>query len=612
MARKRWEGKTGFGQLSRELALADGRDFQRKALSFLRAVWPEAHGTPDLRRWDRAGADHLVWAAGERLPLVVQCKGFQVREHEMGRDQARQCVASIEKFALSGLKTDCYVLTHNRETRSREFTETVAKALSDLLTSGAATEVELLDRKALIKRAFDAIFDRLVFRLREGSLHRIDDLLALEPPLVAPLEEVPLAEHRIVWNRNFLMSMEQMRTFIGDPTEHVAQHEQGICLVLGEFGQGKTTTVLRGARDRPGHVLVVPAATFTPQTTSTRSLLTQCVDLEQVIREFPEEDQAVIQQIARPCLDSALTDERIDIALVLDGIDESVFFSRRQGLQHLFNLLEDTRVPVTVTCRTEFWNARRSDFATAAGPLPRTPESRRRRNLKVIELLPWTNTEIGRLAERFKQTLIGTERANLEALLVHLEAEGFESLYGDIPRRPLFLRMILESVAAMGLHGTDKARLVEEWLVVKIARDRNLPIIKGGAGRQPIVSESETLDAEVDLVLRAMESAAAAMTQVHDDVIELLPSCQLEQAMKTNDRLQHIVDPTGLFLHSVLMPLAKMSSVEPTEVRFAHRSLQEYFLARAIRQGVGGFHSRSLPAEVTEWLDIMGAGTDGT
>ncbi len=605
MTRKRWEGKSGFGALSHELAVSHGLDFQRKALPYIRAVWPEATGTPELGHWDRLGVDHLVWGSGTKLPLVVQCKGFKVLEAEVGLDQAEQCQESVDAFRRSGMKTSIYALVHNRETRSREFTDAAANAVRSLVEDGVADEAIVLDRKGLIKRAFDSVHAHLIEALVSMSLRRTEDLMALESPLAAPIEEVPITEHRIVWNRNHLMSMEPVRAFVADPARHVVAHEGGICLVLAEFGQGKTTAVLRGSDTRAGRFVVVPAAIFSPETTSTRSLLAQCVDLDRFLDFYTDEDRGVIERIARPCLDSALAEEGLDIVLVLDGIDESVFFSRAQGLQHLFNLLEDTRVPVTVTCRTEFWNLRRDDFALPAGPLPKSARSRQRRNLKVIELTAWSGSEIVALARRFEQELAEPEKGRVGQFVSLLESRGYEALYGDIPQRPLFLRMILESIAVMGYQPSHKAQLVEDWIVAKIVRDRRLPIEKGGRGRQPILSELASQTIDLSLAFRAMTRAAIEMTQVHEASVELLPDCSLVDVLQGDLDLAAVADPTGLLLHSVLVPMDPRRPGEPPRLRFGHRALHEYFLARAAVENPGLFDGAGLPAEVEDWVSLL-------
>ncbi len=57
---------------------------ERAVLRLLRLVWPAAVGTPRRRKFDRAGADHLVWSGGPPFHVVVQCKGWEVSGGEKG------------------------------------------------------------------------------------------------------------------------------------------------------------------------------------------------------------------------------------------------------------------------------------------------------------------------------------------------------------------------------------------------------------------------------------------------------------------------------------------------------------------------------------------------
>jgi hypothetical protein len=86
---KKWK------RLNSILHTAEGRDFERVSLPFIRAIWAEAIIPQPLRStYDKSGVDILVWKEVDTLSitLAVQCKGFTVKEYELGNDQIRQCV----------------------------------------------------------------------------------------------------------------------------------------------------------------------------------------------------------------------------------------------------------------------------------------------------------------------------------------------------------------------------------------------------------------------------------------------------------------------------------------------------------------------------------------
>lgn len=194
-------------------------------------------------------------------------------------------------------------------------------------------------------------------------------------------------------------------------------------------------------------------------------------------------------------------------------------------------------------------------------------------------------------------------RERLGDLLQLFSSGDYASVYGDIPRRPLFLRFILDTVADQGIHKVGRAELFEEWARLKVTRDLTNPLRWSSKGRAPIVSSVEGLDATIELAFVAMECAAAGMVDVKDGTITLLASCSLGDITGCDPRLASIVDPTGLFLNSLLLPVGARSAPAPLRIRFAHRAFQEFFLARHYSQQPGRRPAVPLPDSVLMWLD---------
>ncbi|HYH44254.1 MAG TPA: hypothetical protein VEG34_01090, partial [Thermoanaerobaculia bacterium] len=162
---------------------------------------------------------------------------------------------------------------------------------------------------------------------------------------------------------------------------------------------------------------------------------------------------------------------------MIDGLDESPFLCRQAGVAHLLNNLERVRIPVVLAMRSEFWLSRGADLRSTAGRLASRGEPRARR-LRTLELLPWGDSEILSFVRRFRQSCPDEAERGQLAGLEDLVADGrFETLYGDIPRRPLFLRLIAESAAAEGLpdRRIGRARLFHDWARWKIRRDLRVP-----------------------------------------------------------------------------------------------------------------------------------------
>jgi hypothetical protein len=300
------------------------------------------------------------------------------------------------------------------------------------------------------------------------------------------------------------------------------------------------------------------------------------------------------------------------IVLIIDGLDESVYFSRRGGLQSVFNQVRELEVPVVFTARTEFWSQRLADFTEMYGDA-RHPDERHHRKVRLIELLPWENTDIALLARRHRDNVAGEDqRRHLDEFVRIIETDSYDELYGDIPRRPLFLGFILETVSEHGVQRTGRAQLFYDWARAKIMRDVLRPMRWGNVGREAIVSESESSDTTLRLSFRAMMSAAHKMTQRVENSLELLPDCVIDDVISADEQLKNIKDPTGLFLNSLLIPIQNTLPHLELRIRFAHRAYQEFFLSLFIKQNLSDFHKVELPEPVQRLLgDLETEGISG-
>jgi hypothetical protein len=601
-----WSATPQFDDFLGELVLKDGADFQRAISPFLHVIEPGTISTPPLSSGDNAGVDFLRWSEESPLPFVVQAKGFRVPALELGSSQVAQCRKSIETFLRSGLRTRRYWLVHNRDGRRRDFREAVEKDLKRLVDDGCAEEAVVLDVRQFILRAFDAMSQHVRRAFDETRLTPLEPEEVFASQELVPLTDVPVAvSHVTVTQRGLVPNAERAMT-LSDPAEMLADTSGSrFSLLLGEFGFGKTTTALRALRRYPSdvHPLFISAATIDTNTVGARDFLRQCINMERLLSGFPAEDRSILQKMAPPAIERILLDPKSNVVLIVDALDESAILSRYQGMQNFFNMLWATRVPIILTMRTEFWIQRIEDFSTFDGPRGSVrPETRRKKLWRLIELLPWQDLQIAELTSR----RIGAERdsqarAALEDLKTQIVQGHYALLYGDIPRRPLFLRMILDSVSETGVRATSRSQLFVDWITAKIRRDRVEPMRLGG-GRAPVMSNDESLNLIQQLVWAAMEIAAAKMVRISDRAVELLNDCRTEDVLQEDRRLSHITDPTGVFLHSLLQPVPSVEAGAPQRVRFAHRAFQEFFLSRYIAANPAKFADLILPDTVSEWL----------
>lgn len=595
-----WTDSTAYRRIQTELAVRTADDFERAALRLLRLVWPGAVGTPRRRKFDRAGADHLVWSDEPPFPVVVQCKGWEVSDDELGRSQIAQCLASIESFRKGGLTAERYVLAHNRTGKNRDFCAAVEAALAELVESGLARSAELWSRQRVAQEAFAAVYRRYLAELPRFNLSRFDLFKQIEHTRWEPLARVPLTTRAIKVDQYRLVESGAAEAKVADPCRALIEAHETLTILLGPAGFGKSTTAFRLAQEGARRAIYVPAAAITSSVRTTTDLLRQSVSLEELLKESAPEDYEAHETVAREVLARILKREDAPLLLVLDGLDESVFFNERGGLQRLMNLIkEDVSIPVVMTARSEYWHRKEADFATSFDTKA-TKAPRKVRSVRIVELREWGEAEMLELIRRVRAGTPGEEESGRLGELERLVASGrYTDFYGDIPRRPLFLRFIIETVRGRAPHRVDRAQLVHEWVVQKILRDIGNPQRFGGL-RAPIAAEADA-QTTVELAFLAMKHAAALMTRVAGGVLEVLPSCRFDALASAHPRLGAMSEPTGVVLNSLLVPV-RVPAGEASRVGFAHRLFQEFFLGLAISDGVLGVEVLTVPEAVSEWV----------
>lgn len=465
MANKAWTDKSEYKQLSHELRAVSRDAFADRALELLRIRWPECIASPRLRAIDRKGVDLFVWDE-----LAVQCKGFEVDEVRIGKSQAKQCNASIDKFDRSDVGVQRYLLIHNRDGRDDEFREPVERRIAELKRSGRVAEAELWDVQRFLREVFNGMCARIAAALETATN---DDIESFEPFDLDPIEIVPVRLTRLVIDRHRLESEDPRDETVTDPAQLLLANDRAnLTLLLGEAGYGKTTAVRRSVRGAARKVFFIPAARIDHRVVGTKDLLSRCIDIDRLLDVAGVVGVERWRFVARPVLESLLKDEETRAILIFDGLDESPFLNRERGaFQHFFNFFNYVRIPVVLTARTEFWTERKHDLQQQFGKVG-AHKGGIRKYVRQAELIAWGPKEMTQLAARYRERLDDAEtRKRLDNLIRALETGEYETFYGDIPRRPLFLRMILDTVAARDVHQVRRSELVLEWASLKIARD---------------------------------------------------------------------------------------------------------------------------------------------
>ena len=556
--------------------MSTGDDFQRKVFSLLRMLWPDLQEAPRLKHWDRKGVDLMVWADTGPFPCVVQCKGFEVLT--IGESQTTQTLRSIERFRESDLTTVVYLVVHNRDGSNRNFADRVGDALARLVAEGKAQSAMLWDRQRVVHELFRHIETLLVSALHQSSRNLFSAFRRLFRFASTQLSVVPAEEHELVLSRTTAPAIRQIQSVGLKDIAAFIQSSSGThwTLLTGMFGMGKTTAALLAATNSEAPVLFLPAGSvpFPVFSGGNTNLLTRFVveslDLLEAIGDVDKED---FYAAAASVLSYLLREKDSNFLFVLDGMDEHHFLTTAQGLQRLSNQIAEFSCRVVLTTRQEHLYSVVGDFNTAMGEVstkfgPRTA--------RVLQLHPWTSTQVERLVKAAVDEVVGEERLRLSVLVDMVRNGSIEQVYGHMIYHPLFLQFILEDVAEFGVRPSRRVDLIGSWAARKIRRDRITWMPMGATAR---IAIDDAIDAEefVARMCRSLESVAFDMVDKSDfHLMETLPGTKVAEIV--SQEFEKPVHLLPILLNAVLVPLSARKG-ESVPIGFALRIFQEYFLA---------------------------------
>jgi len=598
----RWSSKREYGHIQAEIHNRSGLEFQRYALSLLRVDGSELHETTPLGLLDKNGVDHIALGKGPVFPLVVQCKGFRVAEHELGQKQIESCTHSIRKFLRSGLKADHYVLAINRIAKASTFRLPILASLQELRDASVASTAELWNRQRLGTHAFDAMVQRCVRLLDSIAIGYYDSLRSIGHFGPDTINVIPFGTSVLEVDQARLRSIGEYEECFEDPCDLLSREREKLALILGDAGSGKTTLAFRFAHQTGRTATYVPAARVSKSATNTKDFLRQILSTAALLEESLDEDRSVHKTIAFGALTESLRRPISNHSLVIDGLDESVYFARIGGLQELVNIVADTEIPSILTCRSEFWQRKSSEFLVPFG-IPSSKPNFKFKRIRIYYLLPWGTEDIAKyLLSVLDKCDDPAHERRIQLLRKSVEQRTHLKMYGEMLNRPLFLRMVVETLRTRDPHQVSRSMLFDEWVRQKIERDVFMPIIAGGK-RVEIAEGVLSIQSTIEISFHAMECAAALMTRVVNGELELLPTCSFRALIESSDRLRGIADVMQLVLNSVLVPRTHDDFDDPG-VAFCHRAFQEFFLSRALRRRTEFLGVRT-PHELTSWLSEL-------
>jgi len=593
-----WAGTTVFRTARHPLIAAERLTFQRQASPYLRILFEGLVESGEMGDFDAAGADHYSFDSGGNLDVVVQCKGFSVTPAEVGKSQARQCVRSIDRFRSANHHARIYLLLHNRDHRNTEFTGPVLSALRQLLDDGLVAWAGIWNPKDLLEHVCQELGKRVGSAVREASVQAMHDASALLRG--ETVNEVPFSEYELVVAGSGLTEPRSMTTNVADPVPILRHRHEGVSLVLGSFGYGKTTIAIRTVVAAGLNALFLPAARLSTDMSSARQVLSTLDDT--TLDALQDSDKPVLEPLVQLAVERLLISPQDDLALVVDGLDEAPIVGRRNGLATVLNGLRTVRVPILVTMRSEFWDAKRTELNVEL--LGVGPQSYGR-YLQVLELHPWGRDEILSFLDLQVASNTEVQEDRISGFRDVVTADRYDEYYGDIPRRPLFLRMIVDDVLVAGVRARSRLELFDGWITSKLMRDWYNPTQMGGMGRTPILDRDVGVDDDMRTSRKIMRTAARIMMVDTELGLELTADVSVDELRSAVDTMDADFDVTALSMSSLLLPIGEPRPGRALHLGFAHRAFQEFFLAESFLIQPDDKQAARLPAAVLDWLKEM-------
>lgn len=601
------KSRARFQRIVSALAQCSDRELERRVLPYFRLIDDSVTQPPPKGELDRNGID-LASGTTPNLKLVVQCKGILLRKGESPSQAISRCLESIEKFKNSGFTTERYILLHTAYSVDlQEFNSRIQAGLDELKSAKVAKRAELWPVNGMLDEIADIAQERLIKEIEKRSkVNYIPDHTEL-------LSEVPYELSHFSYYSAGVFDSKRATTpknvhYHGDPKAILETNKRiHASLILGEYGMGKTTLALRMALSKSAKVVYFPAAALPFRVRERKEILGRIMGIDALVHEKQGEEAEIFEAILEFVSDYMLSqnDNPHKIVLLIDGLDEAPLLTRPDGLPLIMGVVGRLRVPVILTMRTEFWQQRKEDFsASLSGRFQPTSKSIHTRNLRLLTLTHWHDDDIMELTQRWiALQSIPDAKSNLEKFLLLVRSGKYTDLYGDIPRTPFLLKLVLERVADVGPEVTGRATLLRHAIASKLKRDVS-SANADGVRRSGISNESELMGKTMELAMIAMKQAARLMMVITDGKLTLLPTCSLTELRESHPSLRGITDATGLFINSLLMPMPRNDIFDTDErVRFSHYAFQEFMCAAVILEQ--SINCTVVPLAVEEWKSAI-------
>lgn len=548
---------------------------------------------------DRQGVDVFTFReADHSVEIAIQCKGY---ERPFASDQIPALLDEIRKFFRKGPKVEEYWLVINRPITDRADRDQVESALNNLTTAGACETARLLDLDKFTQFLLSQAQQRIVGwidQFRTRSISEFQDSMKV----VEYIADVPFIRNRETLSNPCGIILDELLDFRNnvDPSNTGPYRLSPRLLLTASFGFGKTSTLQEIATrwlERDGVALYVPAALLPADAfTHTAGALESFLNVLLPDDELPNEIAILfIRESWKKLIRKA-----DNWLLLVDAIDESDFWSDHTRLSALWSAVWQLGIPAIVSVREEVFQSRPVEFTYTSGH--RKGET----FFTQIGLVEWRQPEILFFLENYQKGKNQSPSPGFIRLKSAVEQNMYERVFGDIPRRPLFLGMLAADAWEREEPENRLDRLYERYFRSKLLHDRfsaaaGNRVVRAGSVFQRYGEEEAT-----ERLLRAMTNMAVELFEnpASPGDVQILEFD--EEFVRRQIRLQlgDFDEIEEITLNSLIMPLGRRDTNGNRLYRFAHKSYQDWLIARGLaRRGNPDF--RALPEAVAYFALMM-------
>jgi len=497
--------------------------------------------------------------------LAYQCKGFETR---FEKSQYDQCISSLDAVKKSKKNIDCFYLVINLKGKLFDLPlrKQLESDLKDLTVHYPVKKAVLLDAEGFTEYLCGLILKQLEHKIDLANKRFGGDYRATMHQEFY-YEAIPFINDKetlIDPNRFIINTIKK---------QQLSQHpdKKSGFLILSEFGFGKTSLLLHlfGAIKKPYVSLYIPVALFGNKDLQVTAFFYQ--RMLEIVEGQEIDFSDAFNKLASKLLNYLLGYNNNKTILLLDGLDEHEGLYSLDLLKNFFNNLTDVKAKIIFSVRKEMWDERRGNFMLAMGKSAK---------YETLLLTEWTNDQILGYLDRYMQKSARFRDKNLQEFRLLVFEDNYEAYYGDVPKRPLFLEMIVSDIQEFGVRKRNMSELYINFFQNKFTIDRT-GTFSVFSTKRPLQKDEDSFKM-MGLIFTALSRIARRMARGLDNEKTIIMQNYIEEyevASVLNDL--GLMKTHELVVNSVLIP-SGVRKDENLTLRFAHKSFQEFFFARAI------------------------------